>query len=159
MKKNEEKEQKEEIINNQNKSKNLFENLKNDYFIKLLFNTVHERKSLEIIKYNNKIKKRLNININNYKECCEKYSSIEIELTIAENKHGIFINSASDYVHKFFDEDKKEINRNILYKDDKVKMIKIIIDYQVESFAGLFYKCECIESIKFKNFIEIILLI
>ena len=63
MKKNEEKEQKEEIINNQNKSKNLFENLKNDYFIRLLFNTVHERKSLEIIKYNNKIKKRLNINL------------------------------------------------------------------------------------------------
>ena len=30
--------------------------------------------------------------------------------------------------------------------------VKIIIDYQVKSFNGLFYKCDCIESINFKKF-------
>ena len=29
---------------------------------------------------------------------------------------------------------------------------KIIIDYQVKSFKGLFPRCECIESINFKKF-------
>ena len=44
-------------------------------------------------------------------------------------------------------------------EEDKVTKIKIIIDYQVKSFKELFYDCKCIESINFKNFIEIILLI
>ena len=43
---------------------------------------MQKKKSLEIIKYNNNIKKRINININNYKEYCEKYSSIEIEIMV-----------------------------------------------------------------------------
>ena len=33
-----------------------------------------------------------------------------------------------------------------------LKIIKIIIEYQVESFDRLFYKCKCIESINFKKF-------
>ena len=31
-------------------------------------------------------------------------------------------------------------------------MIKIIIDYQVESFKELFCSCECVESINFKKY-------
>ena len=38
-------------------------------------------------------------------------------------------------------------------------MIKIIIDYHVESFENLFCECDCIESIYFKNLLEIILII
>ena len=37
-------------------------------------------------------------------------------------------------------------------EEDKVTKIKIIIDYQVKSFKGLFSLCECIESINFKKF-------
>ena len=37
-------------------------------------------------------------------------------------------------------------------KEDKVTKSEIIIDYQVKSFQKLFYYCECIESINFKNF-------
>ena len=36
--------------------------------------------------------------------------------------------------------------------NEEIKKIKIIIDYQVESFFGLFQSCNCIESIKFKKF-------
>ena len=37
-------------------------------------------------------------------------------------------------------------------KNEKVKKIKIIIDYQVKSFKDLFYYSNCIESIFFKKF-------
>ena len=43
--------------------------------------------------------------------------------------------------------------------EEEIKIIKIIIDYQVKSFEKLFYNCDCIESIYFKNFIGIISLI
>ena len=46
----------------------------------------------------------------------------------------------------------KKIKRAYLNKNDKVKKINIIIDYQIMSFEKLFSYCECIESIKFKKF-------
>jgi len=39
-------------------SKDIFKNLKNDYFLQLLFNHLLKKKLLDIIKYNNKIKDR-----------------------------------------------------------------------------------------------------
>ena len=39
-----------------------------------------------------------------------------------------------------------------MYVNEKVQMIKIIIDYQVNSFKELFYYCDCIDSIFFKKF-------
>ena len=53
-----------------NKSESLikFDNLKSDQIFKKIFDNLHKKKSLEIIKYNIKIKNRLNININNYKK-------------------------------------------------------------------------------------------
>ena len=51
-----------------------------------------KKKSLDIIKYNNNIKERININIKDYKEYSEIYSPIEIEIKLAKNKYGEFIN-------------------------------------------------------------------
>ena len=67
-----------EII--QNKSNGKYENLKSDYFFKKVFDNIDRKKSLKIIKYNKQIKRRLNIDINDYKEFAEKFSSIEIEI-------------------------------------------------------------------------------
>ena len=52
----------------QMKSKNKYENLKNDYFLQKVFNNVEKKKLLNIVKYNKNIKKRINININDFKD-------------------------------------------------------------------------------------------
>ena len=74
------------------KSINKFMKIRADYFLRLLFNNLETKKSLYIAKYNKNIKKRLNININDYKEYSEKYSSIEIEIKPVNNKYVKFIN-------------------------------------------------------------------
>ena len=84
-----------------------------------------KKKSLEILKYNKKIKNRLNVNLNNYKK--------------------------EDYIHIYFNDNKEEIKRNYLEKNEKVTKIKILIDYQIKSFEHLFEYCKCIEYINFKK--------
>ena len=56
-----------------------------------LFDNMKKRISLKIIKCNMNIQKRLNVNINNYKDFSEKFSSIELEIIPIENKYGPFI--------------------------------------------------------------------
>ena len=101
------------------------------------------------------IKKRINLNINDYKEYSEKYSSIQIHIKPVNKKYGKFINFKTEnenYFHIFFNNDIKEIKRNNLIKNEEIKIIKVIIDYQIKSFEELFYNCTFIESIYFKNF-------
>jgi len=140
---------------NQIKSKNKFINLKSDYFIQKLFDIMQTRISLKIIKYNINIQKRLNININNYKDFSEKFSSIELEIIPIQNKYGAFINIKEEdkkYFHIYFNDNKEEMKKTKLNKEDKVSKINIIIDYQIESFKELFLYCKYIESINFKKF-------
>ena len=149
-----------EFSNNQKEETNKTEakcdlkNIKNDYFLMKVFNNLQKKNSLEMAKYNEKIKERLNLNINDYKEYCETYSSIEIELIPVNDAFGEFINISeknSLYYHIYFN-NKEEIKRNYLGKNEKVNKINIIIDYQVESLFELFIDCVCIESINFKKF-------
>ena len=132
--------------------KNLLENIKSNYILNKLFNNLKRAKLLNLIKYNNYIKNRLNININDYYECS---LIIEIEIKPKKRKYGKFINFHGEnqkYYHIYFDDNKKEIKRNYLIKDDKVIKIKIIIENKIKSFESLFYLCECIEAINFKKF-------
>ena len=134
------------------KSKNSFENLKSNFIFKKILEYMKKDKSLEIIRYNKKLQKRLNLSINDYKEY---YQPIEIELKIEENGYGKFINiteKEKEYYHIYFNNSNKEIKRNYLNEKEKVKIIKIIIDCKVTSFQKLFDYCCCIESIKFKQF-------
>ena len=65
---------------------------------------------LKIIKYNMNIQKRLNININNYKNYSELYSSIELEIIPIQNKYGSFINIKKEdkkYFHLYFNDKKR----------------------------------------------------
>ena len=106
------------------------------------------------MRYNKNLKKILNLNINDYKEYSEKYSSIEIEIKPVNNKSGKFINIEEEdekYYHIYFNNNKEEIKRNYINKDE-IKIIKIIIDYKIESLENLFLYCKCIESINFKKF-------
>ena len=135
-----------------NEHKKEFENLKSDFIFKKIISFMKINKSLSIMKYNNKLQKRLNISINDYKE----YSEVEIELKLAYGKSGKFkfINvpkEDKEYYHIYFDNSNEEIKRRYVEFYEKVQIIKIIIDYQVKSFKELFYNCDCIESIFFKK--------
>ena len=137
-------------------SNNMLRNLKSKFILKKLFDFLHKRKPLEIIRYNKNIQKKMKININHYKEYSEKYSSIEIAIKPIENRYGKFIDideNEEEYYHIYYNDNKKEeIKSTYINEDDKVSKINIIINYQVTSFKSLFYKCECIKSINFKKF-------
>ena len=90
-------------MNSNNISKNeklkeskIFKNLKSDFFLIKIIDIIKKNKSLEIFKYNKKLQKRLNINIKNYKEYSQLYSSIEIELKLVDNRYGKFINISKE---------------------------------------------------------------
>ena len=130
---------KEKTELNKIESKDIFKNLKNDYFFQILFNHLLKKKSLDIIKYNKNIKDRINISIKDYKEYSEIYSSIEIEIKPANNQFRVFINFDGEnekYIHIYFNDNKEEIKRNYLYENEQIKAIKIIIDYQIKSLKG-----------------------
>ena len=63
---------KSKLINSNNQLKNL----KSDYFIQKFFEFMSERKSLETIRYNKSIQKRIDISINHYKDYFETKTSI-----------------------------------------------------------------------------------
>ena len=80
------------IEKNHVKSNAKYENIKADYFLVKVFNNLKKKKILTVVKYNKNIMNRINININDYKEYSEKYSSIEIEIKPINNKYVKFIN-------------------------------------------------------------------
>ena len=134
---------------------NVFDNLKSDYFLRKIFDYIKDYNKLKILNYNKKIQKRINLNINNYKEYSQLYSNIEIELKLVNNKYGDFIRileKNKKYYHIYFDNSKEEIKRYHINKNEKVKTIKIIINHQVKDLNSLFVNCKCINSIFFKKF-------
>ena len=133
-----------------------FDDIKSKYILRKIFNYLNKKKSLEITNQNKKIQNRLEININDYIENYETNTTIEIEIIPKKNKYGKFINiinkEEESYFHIYFNNDINETKKYDIKKGDKVKRIKVIIDYQIKSFCKLFYECECIESISFKKF-------
>ena len=128
------------VEKNQLKSIDKFNNIKSKYILEKVFNNLKNGKTLNIVKYNENIKKRINININDYKEYSEKYSSIEIEIKPVNKKYGKFINIKKEeeiYYHIYFNNNKEEIKRNYIKEDEQIKIIRIKIDYQVKSFESL----------------------
>ena len=102
---------------NKIESKNIFKNLKSDYFLQILFNNLMKKKTLDIIKYNKNIKDRINITIKDYKEYSEIYSQIELEIKPANKIYGKFIKINEEnkmYYHIYFNDNKEEIKKNHL---------------------------------------------
>ena len=90
---------------------NLLRNVKSHYIIQLIFEYTTERKSLETIRYNKSIQKRINININHYKAYSEQYSSIELVIIPMNGKWGKFVNIKEEdkkYFHIYFNDNKKK---------------------------------------------------
>ena len=142
----EEKDKKEQI-----KLEDKLENIKSKYIFNKIFNILKTKRRLNLIRFNKNIKKRLNININDYKE----YFEIEIEIKPVNNEYGKFININKEdeiYYHIYFNNNREEIKRNYLNENENVEKIKIIIDHQIKSFEKLFVYRECVECIYFKKF-------
>ena len=145
------------IYDNQLISKCNLEMIQSNFILKKIFIYLKRNKFLKIINKNKNFQKKLNLNFRDYEEYNEKYSDIEIEILPALRKYGKFINidnykdEASSF-HIYFNDSKEEVKLYHIDKKDKVKKIKIIIDYQIKSFSDLFKKCSCIESISFIKF-------
>ena len=107
---------------------NIGDEIKSNYILKNIFTYIHQKRKLETIKINKKLQKKINLGIDDYKECCSKYSSIIIEITPLQNKSGKFINIANkeeeQYYHIYFDDVKEEIKRYYLIENEKVSKIK-----------------------------------
>ena len=141
----------------QTKSNLVLEKIKSDYFLMKLLDIMKKNRMFEIVKYNKKLQKRLNLSINDYKEYFNEYTSIEIELRVKNDRYyeEKFINIPyrnEKHYHIYFDNSSEEINRNYLEKDEKVETIKIIIDNPITSFRRLFYECGFVVSVFFKKF-------
>ena len=93
---------KEKVEKYRIKLNNKFENIKSKIILKKIFNSIKKIKLLHIIKYNKNIMKRINININDYKEFSEIYSSILIEIKPVENECGNFINIKKEEDEKYY---------------------------------------------------------
>ena len=137
--------------NNQNNISNILKNIKSNYILSKIYNNIQKTKYLEIVKYYKKLQNRLNLSIKDY-----EILAIEVEIIPCKKKYGKFINIKENdklYYHIYFNDNKEEIkNKYEIKEGDKVKKIKIIIDYKIRSFEKLFCKCQCIESINFKKF-------
>ena len=102
-----------------NVTNNQLKNVKSHYIIQIIFEYMTERKSLETIRYNKSIQKRINININHYKAYYEKYLSIELDIIPMKGKYGKFINIKEEDKKYFKEFNKfsfnKIINKNVIF--------------------------------------------
>ena len=124
-----------------NETNNKLKNIKSNYTLSKIYSNLLEKKSLQIVKYNKKIQKRLNLSTKDYKE----YLDIEIEIITTQNIYDRFINieqNDKSFYHIYFNDNKEEIKKKYKIKErDEVEKIKIKIDYQIKSFENLFEKC------------------
>ena len=129
--------------------------IKSIFFIRLLLKDYLEEKIyLELSRYNKKLQKILALSKKYYRGC----KNIEIELipiSKEELKQGknYFIKLYDGYYyHIYFNNDKKQINRDYITSDDQVSKIKVIIESSVKKLSTLFYDCDCLKEINFTRF-------
>ena len=84
--------------------------------------------------------KLMNIKLKYYKN---EFYKIIIEIIPEENKYGKFINidneNIKSSIHIYFNDNKEEIKRDYIGKNDNVTKIKIIIDNKIKSLSHLFF--------------------
>ena len=147
-------------INNITKCKLLLIEIKSKYIIKKVFENLKTKKFLQIIKYNNRISKKIDISL---KDSFKKFwidNQIEIELNIIENPEydedkKNFINYEKEdepYIHIHLNNDKKETKRNYINKNEALSTVKIILDLKFKKFLKLFCDCKIIKKIQFIKF-------
>ena len=137
-----------ETNNNLNKN-NILKKIKSKYIVMRIFENLKQIKLLDIIHYNKKYQKLMNIKLKDYKN---KFLNIEIEVIPKENEFGKFINYLNKNIQIYFNDNYEEIKKNQIDKDDKVEKIKIILNHKIKSLSNLFNYCKCIKKINFIRF-------
>ena len=131
----------------------MLDNIKSSYILKELFKYVNEYKKLKLLNYNKTIQQRINLSIEDYKN----YLSIKIEVKLIDNYNvncnNTFIskefkNSYSSFIYVVLNDE--TIERKIdSIKNDKISKVKIILNYDLNSYKDLFKHCYFIKEIKF----------
>ena len=70
----------------------IIENIKSRYILSKIYGIMTQKKKLEIVRWNKRIQNILNLDIKNFKEYSQIFSSIEIEIIPRKDKYGKFIN-------------------------------------------------------------------
>ena len=131
-----------ETNNNFNKN-DVLKKIKSKYIVMRIFENLKQIKLLDIIHYNKKYQKLMNIKLKDYKN---KFLNIEIEVIPKENEFGKFINYLNKNIQIYFNDNYEEIKKNQIDKDDKVEKIKIILNHKIKSLSNLFNYCNVLKK-------------
>ena len=129
-------------------NKNFLVKIRSKYVLEQVFENLHEKKLLEIIRYNKNLQKKFNKGL-------KDYMKIEIEIIPEENIYSKFIcipNKYKSYYHIYFNDNKKEIKAKKINNFKKVSKINVILDSKIESLHKLFNKCKSVKKIRFIKF-------
>ncbi len=123
--------------------------LKSIFVLKKIFKNIANRIFYDLIRYNNKYKKKFDLCLNDYKTFKEIVVEI-IPTNIIFNKTN-FININKEYIKSIYFND-EEVKRNYLTTKDLISKIKIILEPKNKSLKQLFHCCDCIKEINFVKF-------
>ena len=126
----------------------ILKKIRSKYIAIKIFNNLKKNKLLDLIHYNKHYQKLMKIKLKDYKN---EFSKIEIKIIPKEITYGKFINTLTN-IYIYFNDNKKEIEKRKITKDDKVTKIKIIINHNIKSLSDLFSRCKCIKKINFIKF-------
>ena len=139
------------------KHKSLIDNIRCDYILRFIFDILTEKRNLKIVRRNKLLQEKLNININDYKKYKNRIEMILIPIPSEElkNEKNIFINytekekekEKKSLYHIYFNNSREESNRNYITKEDKVNIIRVLLESGIKSLEGLFQDCTCIKRI------------
>ena len=137
-------------MSDKNKSLSL-KSVKNNYILKKILDNLEINKFLNLIRYNKNIQQRLNKDKKDYEE---QFSKIIIEIIPVDIGLIYFIGNTNkeQFFHFYINENNEELKRNFVIRSDGAERIKVIIDFEIKSFAGLFKNCTYIKKIKFLRF-------
>ena len=127
------------------------DNVKSKFILKKIIAHIQEKKFMKIIQYNKHMQHRLNLDNTDYKKVCQ----VELEIKPLPNHYGKFISvikGLESHYHIFFNDKKTRKKRNFIKENEKVIIIRVLLDYKIKTFYNLFNGCKCIESISFNFF-------
>ena len=128
----------------------MLEKIKSLYVLKIIINKIQNKKYLKLFAYNNYLQQKLNISIDTY---INYFYKIEVEIEMLNNRNKLskddkkneFIQIIDEkdrqFYHIFINEEKEEIKRNYILKNEIGTKIKVLIDLNVKSISQLFCNC------------------